>query len=150
MGLVALPRETTSEDAWADLRAGRWSAARAAFERSLESAETPEAWEGLSWAAWWLDDAEIVFDARSTAYRLYRERGEAASAARMATWLASDELDFHGAASVASGWLGRARRLLEPLEPVPDHGWLAFHEGYVAHLAGDLAEARRLAGIAAA
>lgn len=149
MGLVALPRETTSEDAWADLRAGRWSAARAAFERSLESAETPEAWEGLSWAAWWLDDAEIVFDARSTAYRLYRERGEAASAARMATWLASDELDFHGAASVASGWLARARRLLEPLEPGPDHGWLAFHEGYVAHVRGDLAAARRLAAVAA-
>jgi|RhiMetdeSRZDD1v2_1073273.scaffolds.fasta_scaffold184555_2 DNA-binding NarL/FixJ family response regulator len=149
MGLVALPRETTSEDAWAELRAGRWSAARAAFERSLESAGTPEAWEGLSWAAWWLDDAETVFDARSTAYRLYRERGEAASAARLATWLASDELDFHGAASVASGWLARARRLLEPLEPGPDHGWLAFHEGYVAHVGGDLAEARRLAAVAA-
>jgi DNA-binding NarL/FixJ family response regulator len=149
MGLVAHLRETTSEDAWAELRAGRWSAARTAFQRSLESTGTPEAWEGLSWAAWWLDDAETVFDARSTAYRLYRERGEAASAARMATWLASDELDFHGAASVASGWLGRARRLLEPLEPGPDHGWLAFHEGYVAHLAGDLAEARRLAAVAA-
>jgi len=147
---VPLASDRTPEDAWAELRAGRWSSARGAFERALESAETPEAWEGLSWAAWWLDDADTVFNARASAYRLYRGRGETASAARMATWLASDELDFHGAAAVASGWLGRARRLLEPLEPVPDHGWLAFHEGYVAHLAGDLAEARRLAGIAAA
>ena len=147
---MTLPSDRIPEDAWAELRAARWSAARAAFERSLESAETPEAWEGLSWAAWWLDDAETVFGARASAYRLYRERGEPASAARMATWLASDELDFRGAASVASGWLGRARRLLEPLESGPDHGWLAFHEGYVAHVAGDLAEARRLAGVAAA
>lgn len=34
----------------------------------------------------------------------------------MATWLAADQLDFHGAAAVASGWLQRARRLLEPLD----------------------------------
>ena len=50
----------------------------------------------------------------------------------MATWLAADELDFHGAAAVAQGWLQRAHRLLDPLEPGPDHGWLAFHEGYAA------------------
>ena len=31
--------------------------------------------EGLSWAAWWLDDAEAVFDARERAYRLYRDAG---------------------------------------------------------------------------
>ena len=146
---MALPSDRTPEDAWAELRNGRWKPARTAFERSLEAAETPEAWEGLSWAAWWLDDGATVFDARARAYRLYRHRGDAASAARMATWLASDELDFRGAASVASGWLGRARRLLEPLEPGPDHGWLAFHEGYVAYLGGDLAEVRRLADAAA-
>ena len=146
---MPLASDRTPEHAWAELRAGHWNAARSAFERALEAAETPEAWEGLSWAAWWLDDADIVFDARARAYRLYRRRGDAASAARMATWLASDELDFRGAASVASGWLGRARRLLEPLEPGPDHGWLAFHEGYVAHLGGDLVEARRLAAVAA-
>ena len=146
---MPLASDRTPEHAWAELRAGHWNAARSAFERALEAAETPEAWEGLSWAAWWLDDADIVFDARARAYRLYRRRGDAASAARMATWLASDELDFRGAASVASGWLGRARRLLEPLEPGPDHGWLAFHEGYIAHADGDTAKARRLASEAA-
>jgi ubiquinone/menaquinone biosynthesis C-methylase UbiE len=31
----------------------------------------------------------------------------------MATWLASDQLDFHGAVAVAGGWLGRAHRLLD-------------------------------------
>src|SRR5918994_3336258 len=130
---------------WAELGEGRWAAARSAFEEALEDDETPEACEGLSWAAWWLDDAEALFAARERAYRLYRKRGDAAGAARMATWLASDQLDFHGAAAVASGWLARAHRLLDPLEPGPDHGWLAFHDGYLAHARGDTARARELA-----
>ena len=103
------------ESGWADLAEGRWAAARSAFEEALEDDETPEAWEGLSWAAWWLDDAEALFAARERAYRLYRKRGDAGGAARMATWLASDQLDFHGAAAVASGWLA-PHRLLDPLE----------------------------------
>lgn len=66
-----------------------------AVEQAVGAEETPEGFEGLSWAAWWLDDAEAVFDARERAYRLYEEAGAAADAARMATWLASDQLDFH-------------------------------------------------------
>jgi DNA-binding NarL/FixJ family response regulator len=131
---------------WSELRAGRWEAARAAFAADEESAASLE---GLSWAAWWLDDADAVFAARERAYRRYRADGDDAGAARMATWLASDELDFHGAATVAGGWLQRARRLLEPLEPGPEHGWLAFHEGYVAHARGDRVRAVELAVAAA-
>ena len=112
-------------------------------------ADAPEAFEGLSWAAWWLDDAEAVFEARARAYGLYRKSGNAPSAARMATWMAADQLDFHGAWAAASGWLRRAHRLLDPLEPGPDHGWLAFHEGYIAHANGDTARAQELASIAA-
>jgi LuxR family transcriptional regulator, maltose regulon positive regulatory protein len=134
---------------WAELGAGRWEAARAFFEEAVADEELPEALEGLSWAAWWLDDAEAVFAARERAYRLYRKRGDAAGGARMATWLAADQLDFRGAAAVASGWLARAHRLLDPLEPGPDHGWLAFHDGYVAHAGGDTARAREHAAFAA-
>ena len=108
-----------------------------------------EAAEGLSWAAWWLDDAGTVFSARERSYRLYRERGDPAAAARMATWIGADQNDFHGAAAVASGWFERARRLLEPLPAGPDHGWLAFHTGYVAHRAGEGERARGLARDAA-
>ena len=82
--------------------------------------------------------------ARARAYRLYRRRGESASAARMAIWLAADQLDFRGAVAVAGGWLRRAGRLLDPLEPGPEHGWLAFHEGYIAHLSGDTVKAGEL------
>jgi LuxR family transcriptional regulator, maltose regulon positive regulatory protein len=130
---------------WSRLNDGQWAAARASFEDALAREETPEALEGLSWAAWWLDDAEAVFGARERAYRLYRQRREAANAARMATWLAADQLDFRGAVAVAGGWLRRAGRLLDPLEPGPEHGWLAFHEGYIAHLSGDTSKAGELA-----
>ena len=136
------------EAGWAALADARWSAARRSFEAELAAEETPEAYEGLSWAAWWLDDADVVFAARERAFRLYRARGDAADAARMATWLAVDQAEFRGAAAVASGWLARAARLLEPLEPGPDHGWLAFHEGYFAHAEGDSARARELAATA--
>lgn len=122
---------------WAALAEGRWAAARTAFADALQNEDSPEAFEGLSWAAWWLDDAETVFDARERASRLYRKRGDVASAARLATWLAADHLDFHGAHAVANGWLQRARRWLETIEPRRDHGWLAFHEGYIAFLQGD-------------
>ncbi len=47
--------------------------------------------------------------------------------------------------TVAGAWLQRARRLLEPLDPCPEHGWLDFQEGYVAHALGDTGTARALA-----
>ena len=135
---------------WVDLAEGRWEAARARFEHATRCEPTPEAHEGLSWAAWWLDDAEVVFAARARAYELYKQRGDTVAAARMATWLACDELDFHGAMAVASGWLGRARGLLDDVAPGPEHGWLAFFEGYVASGAGNTDRAVELARTAAA
>jgi LuxR family maltose regulon positive regulatory protein len=128
------------DSGWAALQDGRWDEARNCFAEGA----TPGALEGLSWAAWWLDDGAAVFDARERAYRGYRAAGDAAGAARMAAWLACDELDFRGAPAVASGWLARGHRLLDPLEPGPDHGWLAFFDGYLAHAAGDSAAAAEL------
>ena len=135
------PSPTRLDSGWGELQEGRWVEARALFEQAVSAQETPEAFEGLSWAAWWLDDAEAVFAARGRAFRLYETAGDAADAARMATWLASDALDFHGALAVAAGWLGRAHRLLDPLEPRAEHGWLAFLEGYMAHAGEETAKA---------
>src|SRR5215216_6862658 len=78
------------------LEAGAWQDARRVFERLLQVEETPEALEGLGLAAWWLDLAEVVFDARERAYRGYRERGDSLGAARMAVWLAWDTAAFRG------------------------------------------------------
>ena len=129
---------------WTALSRGSWKEARAIFEQEPEAGESAEALEGLSWAAWWLDDADTVFEARERAYRLYSKGRDPASAARMATWLAADHLDFHGAVAVASGWLRRAGSMLEPLEPGPDHGWLAFHEGHIAGMCSDTVKAGEL------
>jgi DNA-binding NarL/FixJ family response regulator len=139
----------TLEVGWAELRQADWSAALAFFQKAVTQEGSPEAYEGLSWAAWWLDQADVVFDARARGYHLYRQRGEPAAAARMATWMACDHLDFRGAAAVATGWLARAHRLLDPLPPRPEHGWLAFFEGYIAQAGGDTTHARQLAAQAA-
>jgi pimeloyl-ACP methyl ester carboxylesterase len=47
---------------WAQLKRGEWEAARSSFEHALTLDEAPEALEGLSWAAWWMNDAEDVRD----------------------------------------------------------------------------------------
>ena len=97
----------------AALARGDWEAAQLAFEQSLLTGENPEALEGLGLAAWWLDRADVVFDARERAYRLYRERDDRLGAARMAVWLAWDTGAFRGEQAIASGWLtvaGRATR----------------------------------------
>src|SRR5262249_32179073 len=52
--------------------------------------------------------------------------------------------------AVAAGWLARAGRLLAPLDPGPDHGRLAFFEGYLAAGGGDEAGALARARAAAA
>lgn len=119
-------------DGWAALAEGAWARARSRFEEALSGRETADALEGLGWAGYCLDDEALTFDARERAYRLYRASGDERSAGRMAAWLASDCLEFRGEPAVANGWLQRAHRLLDPLEPGADHGWLALHEGAIA------------------
>jgi LuxR family transcriptional regulator, maltose regulon positive regulatory protein len=83
------------------LSSGSWAEARQAFETALAAEETPEAFEGFGMAAWWLDDAQSVFEARDRAYRLYRQRRDAQGAARVAVALAEDSLYIRGEAAVA-------------------------------------------------
>ncbi|MEV0291517.1 MULTISPECIES: LuxR C-terminal-related transcriptional regulator [unclassified Kribbella] len=128
---------------WGALRAGEWQGARACFERAIESNESPEAFEGLGWAAYCQDDDLLTIRARERAYRLYRERGDDEAAARLAAWLAADWAEFRGEHAVCNGWLQRAHRLLDGREPCADHGWLAVHEASMI-IDDDPATARRL------
>ena len=110
------------------LASGDWDRARALFEEAAQQGGSPEAWEGLGWAAYWLADADLTFKAREQAFRGYRERGDAGAAARVAAWLAADHVEYRGDEAVGSGWFERAHRMLEGIPRGPDHGWLALLE----------------------
>jgi ATP/maltotriose-dependent transcriptional regulator MalT len=107
----------------AALTAADWDEARAHYERAVAERDTAEAWEGLSWAAWWQGDHDATFTARERAYRLHRRAGDARGAARMAMWLASDHFDFRGDDGLAAAWLRRAQDLVADLEPCPEQGY---------------------------
>jgi ATP/maltotriose-dependent transcriptional regulator MalT len=123
----------------AALAQGAWEDARGHFEAALAAdEESAQALEGLSWAAWWLGETEAMFTGREAAFRAYRQDGDYCGAARMATWLANDSLDFRGDYAVAAGWLERSRRLLEGRSPCPEQGWLLVFDGYHAvKISGD-------------
>jgi DNA-binding SARP family transcriptional activator len=124
------------------LARGAWEEAKAAFERALADGEQAEALEGWAQATRYLGDGDASLDARARAFRAYRRRADARSAARAAAWLAYDTVVFRGDDAVAQGWFGHARRLLKDLDEGEEQGWLAFLEGEVALLAhGDSARA---------
>ena len=142
--MQAAPRLIDGERA---LDEGRWGDAREAFEAAVAVDETPDALEGLAWAARWLDDGATALAARERAYALYLERGDVGAAGRAALWLSVEHSLFRaGAAAVAGGWLERARRLLEGLEPSPEHAWVAERLGRRALADGDTPTAHRLGG----
>jgi DNA-binding CsgD family transcriptional regulator len=143
-------RSDLLEAGWAALGRGAWEEARVSFDAAVATSPTAEALEGLGWAAWWGNDAATTFDARERAYGLYRERDDPRGAARVATSIATDHTDFRGELAVAQGWLGRAQRLLEGLEPCEEHGWLWVHDAEKRLMIGDLAGARELGTRAAA
>lgn len=131
------------------LSRGDWEQALACVGGACERDHSAEAIEALGMPAWWLDNAQLAVESREDAYQLYRERGEMAAAARMAIWLGWDSLAFRGEPAIARGWLQRAHRLLEGLDPVPEHGWLALREGEFAFLlSNDIAATRRFAELA--
>ena len=107
----ALGQEALSRGAWAD--------ARAAFESALAADESPEAFEMLGLAAFWMEDADASIAAREAAFHAYRERHDHLGAARAAITLADDYFTFRDQKQVANGWLLRAKRLLAGREPAP-------------------------------
>lgn len=146
---MSTPTDTKTKEiltaGWQALAQTQWDGARSLFEAAVARDEGAEALEGLSLAAWWLDDAEAMFATRERAYRLYRRDGDLRSAARIATLLGIDYFSFRGEAAIGNGWFRRAHRLLEELPPVPEHGWLSIWEGQIRLLAdNDPTAARRL------
>ena len=132
-------------DGWGALARHDWDDAWRLFQLAVEETDDAEALDGLSWAAWWRADAEAMFDARERAYRAYRVAGRDVDAARMATWLGTDSVDFRGQDAVARGWLGRARTLLEGHEKTAEYGCLCVHQAEKVMFSGDTRGAIELA-----
>jgi LuxR family transcriptional regulator, maltose regulon positive regulatory protein len=129
------------------LETGDWEQARDQFQSAREAVESPESLEGLGMAAWWLDDAPLLFSCRERAFKLFRDQDNALGAARMAIWLALDNHIFRRSPAIANGWLQRAQRLLESEDgPAFEHCFIAFARGHIALEGYDNASAIRFAG----
>ena len=100
-----------------------WEAARDLYEAALEAERSAEALDGLGWSLWWLGRGEEAGDLLTQAFAEFRRRGANDRAAYLGIFIAG-EYRIAGNASAASGWLGRARRLLEGLPECSSHGWL--------------------------
>jgi uncharacterized protein HemY len=49
------------------LSQGEWEKARQLLETALKDEASPEVYEELAWACWWLNDAPAVFENRKKA-----------------------------------------------------------------------------------
>jgi LuxR family maltose regulon positive regulatory protein len=95
------------------LSIGEWEKARDTLVEALKEEESPEVYEELGWACWWLNDASGVFENRAKAYNLFLGKNDNLGASRTASWIGLDYLDFKGEFAVATGWFQRAENLLD-------------------------------------
>ncbi len=95
------------------LEAGDWKNARDRFREALESGETPEALCGLGEALWWLGDLEGTVSTFERAYSVSRSRGDHLRAAEAALRNVLHARFYLGNETAASGWVARARRVIE-------------------------------------
>jgi class 3 adenylate cyclase len=106
-------------------------ASRLLSQADAELGLEPADLELLAQAALWDGQFEQYMQATERAYRAYADAGLPARAAYMATLLAH-EYKNQLRASVASGWLARAKRLLDEVEEAPEHGYWALQRSLVA------------------
>jgi DNA-binding CsgD family transcriptional regulator/uncharacterized protein HemY len=113
------------------LKAGKWTAARSAFETALEHQETAGALFGLGDALWWLGDVEGAVRCRERAYVAFRQ-SDPMQAAIVAMRLCLTYRANLGNRAASRGWLGRAARLVEDLELDDLRGWVLLTRAYDA------------------
>ena len=142
-GLLADARRSTAERSWLE--------AREAFARADGSApldaEDLELW---ATAELMLAEDEAAVATLERVHDGYLERGETVRAVRAAIWIGMN-LAYSGAVGPASGWLGRAQRLLDQ-EPgdSAEQGYLLLPLVFRHEAAGEYEEAAAVAGRAAA
>src|SRR5262245_61776604 len=149
LGVVALGHpdgaaHQAASDAGDSLRAGNEAFARGEWESAAElltAADSVEPLaagdlERLAESALWADRHEESFAAHQRAYQEYLRLGDPRRAAFVALMLG-----IHYAVrlelAAAEGWLGKARRLLEPESEGAEHGWLALASTLLKEATGD-------------
>ena len=142
----------------ADLEAARnayaerhWHAASTAFAGADEAEPlAPDDLELFSMSLMMLardDEASAILE---RAHHVYVQRGETLRAARSATWIGMN-LAYRGVIGPATGWLGRAQRLLDSWpEQTAEHGLLMLPRIFQNEAAGEFEQAAEVAGEAAA
>jgi ATP/maltotriose-dependent transcriptional regulator MalT len=111
-------------EGWRALDDAQWDAARVAFAASLAEEETPDAFEGLGLALWFLGAVKDGIAARERAFEGYVRSRRCDDAARIAVWVSHQYL-IAGRASAARGWLARADRAVEGDGRCAGQGWVA-------------------------
>jgi DNA-binding CsgD family transcriptional regulator len=127
-----------------------WSDAYTAL--SLADSSSPlvaEDLELLATAALLLGHVEDGLRALQRAHQRHAEGGDPRRAARCAFWL-TFHLGARGDVAQASGWFGRANRLLEHEQECAEHGYLLISVAFHQLVAGDYAAGRTAAAQAAA
>ncbi|HEX6654019.1 MAG TPA: LuxR C-terminal-related transcriptional regulator [Thermoleophilaceae bacterium] len=133
---------TTDADAllrqgWEALRAADWQTARSCFEQALDEAESAEALDGLSQAVHFLREYDRATELKERAFAAYRQAGDPVKAADTARWLAFLHGTYAGNYAAASGWMGRAKSMLDAVPECAGHGWLVLDSAVFSDGAAD-------------
>jgi ATP/maltotriose-dependent transcriptional regulator MalT len=107
----------------ASLKTAAWTEAKTHFEKVLAQTELPEAHDGLGLALWWLNEIHAAHHHRTLAYTGFKERGETGRAARIACWLAREQVFLNANVPAMHGWFARAERLIEQLDSALERAW---------------------------
>jgi hypothetical protein len=115
---------------------------QSSFEQATELGESAEVLDGLSQAVQFQGDHLRAIELKERTFAAYQRRGMPVEAAELARWLAFLHAAVYGNLAAAGGWMSRAERLLEGVEPCAAHGWLTLDR---APFVNDPSERERLA-----
>ncbi len=99
-----------------------WAGAEEQFRQALTERDSAEAHHGLGQALWFQGELRAAMAHHGLAFERYREGGDPA-AARVACWIAMEQLAINGDLSAAHDWLDRAGAAVDGREPSPGLGW---------------------------
>lgn len=102
----------------------KWEEAKRQFESALLDLDSPEARDGLGLALWWLNDINGSHEQRTQAYLGYKANGNLPKAARLAAWLAREQVFLRANVSAMNGWFARAFRLRDEMRECAETGWV--------------------------